>query len=133
MIVGIGLDLVELPRVKKAYGRFGLQFAARILTPAELSEGALSGNAEIAKEVRFLASRFAAKEAASKALGTGFALGVTLHDIAVVRQENGKPDIIFSDGALHWANKLQVTHRHLSITHEKGMAAATVVLECQRP
>ena len=133
MIVGIGLDLVELPRIKKIYSRFGLLFAARILTPEEIAAGALSGKAEAANEVRFLASRFAAKEAASKALGTGLAQGVTLHCIEVVRQKDGRPKIVFTNGALDRANSLSVTHGHLSITHERNMAAATVILECRTP
>ena len=128
MIVGIGLDLVEMARIEKAYKRFGLNFALRILTPSEMASGNLTGEA-VPGEVRFLASRFAAKEAASKALGTGFAHGVTLHGIEVVRHEGRRPEIIFMDSALGWAKKLNVTHGHLSISHEKSMVAATVVLE----
>ncbi|MDL2285672.1 holo-[acyl-carrier-protein] synthase [Desulfovibrio sp. OttesenSCG-928-F07] len=123
MIVGIGIDLVEIARIKKSYERYGLTFARRILTESELA--VIPG----ANPAQFLAARFAAKEAAVKALGTGFAGGITLKDIAVKSLASGQPELILSGKAKERANELLATRMHLTLTHSRDTAGAVVILE----
>jgi len=122
MIKGLGLDLVEIDRIRRIAQRFGERFHERILTPAER---ACLG----ADQVRYLASRFAAKEAAVKALGTGFRDGIGFHDIETTADALGKPLLALSGAALARARALGVTGLHLSITHGRDTACAVVVLE----
>jgi len=122
MIVGLGIDVAELDRIQAALDRFGERFLARILSPAERE--AMPRNA-----APWLAARFAAKEAAAKALGTGFAQGVTFPDIEIVSEASGKPSIRFSGAARVRAMALGVTHSHVSLTHGRNTAAAVVALE----
>jgi holo-[acyl-carrier protein] synthase len=122
MILGIGIDVVELPRVLRVWERFGGKFASRILSPAELAF--LPGDA-----VPFLAARFAVKEAAAKALGTGFARGVTFHCLEVFSEPSGKPVLELSGPALELSRSMGVESTHVSITHGRDIAAAVVILE----
>lgn len=122
MIIGVGIDIAELDRIARSYERFGGKFCARILTAAESS--AMPGNA-----VPFLASRFAAKEAASKALGTGFSEGVTFQDIEVRSDALGKPTIHFHNAAQARFSELGAARAHLSISHGRDNAVAVVILE----
>lgn len=122
MIVGLGLDVVELSRIRESLDKFGDKFASRILTDKEVS--ACSGDMG-----PYLAARFAAKEAASKALGTGIAEGVGFHSMEVVRQESGKPEIVFHDAAKDKCKALGVTGAHISLTHGRETVAAVVILE----
>ena len=122
MIVGLGIDIAELGRIAQAHARHGHAFAERILTPAELSS--LPVNA-----VPFLASRFAAKEAAVKALGTGFSGGISFQDIEVRSDELGKPSIFFHNLAHERCLALNVRHAHLSLSHSRENAVAVVILE----
>jgi len=123
-IVGLGTDIAEIERVEKALNRSGDAFARRILADGEYQK-----YAQIKQQARFLAKRFAAKEAASKALGTGIAHGVTFHDFVVSNDENGKPILTLTAKAKEIADKLQVNHIHLSISDERHYAVATVVME----
>ncbi|KLN64389.1 holo-ACP synthase [Vibrio sp. VPAP30] len=123
-IVGLGTDIAEIERIEKALGRSGEPFAKRILTKAELEKFAT-----LKQQGRFLAKRFAAKEAASKALGTGIALGVSFHDFEITNDELGKPVLSLSGTALELAKQKQVEHIHLSISDERHYAVATVILE----
>ncbi|KGY13757.1 ACP synthase [Vibrio tubiashii] len=123
-IVGLGTDIAEIERVEKALDRSGEPFAKRILTEAELETFSA-----IKQQGRFLAKRFAAKEAASKALGTGIALGVTFHDFEVTNDQLGKPVLSLSGKALEMSKQKQVEHIHLSISDERHYAVATVILE----
>jgi holo-[acyl-carrier protein] synthase len=123
MILGLGLDVAELPRIRESLERFGERFATRVLTAEELSE--LPAKAP----VPFLAARFAAKEAAAKALGTGFADGVTMHSIAVRSLPSGAPDLVLSGRALKLAQAMGVVRTHVSLTHGRDVAAAVVILE----
>ncbi len=115
MILGIGLDLVELERIEKAYNR-SRRFAERILTNREL---AIFDSLSPARQIEFLAGRFAAKEAYSKALGTGIGQGCELHQIEVLKDESGKP-VLYFDG--------EAVNGFISITHTQQVAAAQVVL-----
>jgi holo-[acyl-carrier protein] synthase len=122
MIVGLGLDMVEIDRIRDAYARFGERFLARILCDAERERLP-------ADPVLYLAARFAAKEAAVKALGTGFTMGIGFHDLTIGRDRRGKPDLSFSGKALERARVLDVSETHISLTHSRDAAAAVVVLE----
>lgn len=127
MIVGIGIDLVELPRIHKSLERFGMVFINRVLHSSELSEvpaDMLSQNA-----VAHVGARFAAKEAAVKALGTGFSNGIGLHDIRITTLTSGQPVLSLHNAALARAAALGVTSSHLSLSHEKNCAVAVVVLD----
>ena len=122
MIVGIGLDIVELDRIQRAWDRFGLKFAQRILTPGELKDLP-------PRPVSFLAARFAGKEAGVKAMGTGFSRGISFHSLGIHTQPSGKPWLEFYDQALEQAEKLQLVRVHISLTHGRDTACAVVVLE----
>jgi holo-[acyl-carrier protein] synthase len=124
MIVGIGIDLVDVSRIERLLGEYGDQFARRILAEAERTAFAAS-----ARPVWFLANRFAAKEALSKALGTGLRYPVTLHAISVSSDSLGKPEFGFHGPLPDYLASRGVARHHLSLTHEKAMACAVVVLE----
>jgi holo-[acyl-carrier protein] synthase len=123
-IVGLGTDIAEIERVEKALSRSGDSFARRILTEAEF---ALFTQRK--QKVRYLAKRFAAKEAASKALGTGIAKGVSFQHFSILNDDHGKPHLTLTGKALDIAQALQVSAVHLSISDERFYAVATVILE----
>ena len=124
MIFGIGTDVVQLARVEQVYARHGEHFVRRLLLPEEEQ-----GFRSYKRPVRFLAMRFAAKEAFAKAAGTGLRAPVTLHNIAVGHDAAGKPELHFSPALAQWLAERGVTRQHLSISDEKELAAAFVVLE----
>lgn len=121
MIVGIGLDLTELERIKKIYSRYGRHFLSKILTPSELER--LPPN-----PVAWIAGRFAAKEACAKALGTGFNEGIGFHDMAILSGGQA-PELTLYNLAASRAASMGATRALVSITHERSMAAAVVILE----
>ncbi len=123
-IVGLGTDIAEIDRFEKSLSKLGEAFAKRILTEPELVTFHATK-----QQSRFLAKRFAAKEAASKALGTGIAKGVTFHDFIVSNDANGKPVLSLHNQALAYATSEGVTHIHLSISDERHYAVATVIFE----
>jgi holo-[acyl-carrier protein] synthase len=123
-ILGLGTDIAEIERIEKALGRSGESFAQRILCDEEMSKFA-----QLKQKGRYLAKRFAVKEAASKALGTGIAKGVTFHDFCVTNDELGKPVLALSGVAKQIADTMGVKHIHLSISDERHYAVATVLLE----
>ena len=129
MILGLGIDLVHIPRVKKALDRWGERFISRICTHEERMY--CMGYREPAQA---LALRFAAKEACSKALGTGMGFGVTWRQIAVSHEPSGKPILHLSESALKTAKALGADSWHVSLTHEGEYAAAVVIIirDCQR-
>jgi holo-[acyl-carrier protein] synthase len=122
MVVGIGIDLIEVSRVGRSAERFGERFLHRIYHPRELEQTR-------GTRVQYLAARFAVKEAAFKALGTGWAAGVRWVDVEVQNLTSGKPIIILHGGAADRAKKLGADRFHVSITHTADHAAAVVVLE----
>jgi holo-[acyl-carrier protein] synthase len=124
VIVGIGIDLVENERIRRALDDHGEAFERRVFTPAEIQECA--GRAD---RVEAFAARFAAKEACLKALGTGWAEGLSFQQVEVVRGPGGKPVVELRGRAEERARGLGVRVVHVSLTHEKSMAAAMVVLE----
>jgi len=124
MIYGVGTDIVEVARIKASLEEFGDAFAARILAERELA----SYHASNIKP-RFLAKRFAAKEAFAKALGTGLRAPATLQNIAVAHDELGKPLLILAQELQKFLTERHIKHTHISISDEKNLAAAFVVLE----
>ncbi len=123
-ILGLGTDIVEVARIEKVYDRLGDAFAQRILTPSEMTHFKT-----LRFKARYLAKRFSVKEAASKALGTGIAKGVSFHDFTVVNDEYGKPSLLLSGQAAHFANALGVVQTHVSLSDEKCYAVAMVIFE----
>jgi len=124
MIVGTGVDLAEVPRVRASIERFGEKFISRIFTPAEIAYVERKAN----KYERY-AARFAAKEAGMKAIGTGWRHGVTWKDFEVANLPTGKPTLRFHGVAAEIANRLGVTNVALSITHTAELGMAHVILE----
>jgi holo-[acyl-carrier protein] synthase len=124
MIVGIGIDMAEVPRIRHAIERFGDRFLHRIYTPGEIRYCESKAN-----RVERYAARFAAKEAAMKALGTGWNHGVRWRDCEVARQPGGRPTILFHGKAAEFAGKLGVKNAALSISHTAEQAIAQVILE----
>jgi holo-[acyl-carrier protein] synthase len=121
-ILGIGLDATDIPRVEKAIARYGDRFVHRIFTEAEIAYCSAKYRAS-----PHYAGRFAAKEAAMKALGTGLARGVTWRDIEVVRG-GGPPRLVFRGGALRHFERLGATSSMLTITHADTLALAQVMI-----
>lgn len=124
MIFGIGTDIVRVARMQKDLDRFGERFAERILTVNELNQFR-----QVHDKANFLARRFAAKEAAVKALGTGFSNGVQLHDIEVTHDAQGKPLLEFSGRALEYLQQKMISIAHISLADEQDHAVAFVTLE----
>ncbi|SHN67229.1 holo-ACP synthase [Desulfovibrio litoralis] len=125
MIIGLGIDIVDINRLKRSYERFGRSFSDRILHSEELKN--LPHNPE--QIPTFLASRFAAKEAAVKALGTGFSQDIHLQDIEVKKESNGAPLLILHNQAKKRFDELGATNSFISISHEKTMCVVVVILE----
>ncbi len=123
MIYGIGTDIVKIDRVAAVYKRFGDRFVERLLLPAELE-----AIKKYERKTRFLAMRFAAKEAVVKAMGTGFSHGMWIRDVGVVQNSWGKPEIIFSDRGLKRCRELGIGDGHISLTDEAGLVFAVAVL-----
>jgi holo-[acyl-carrier protein] synthase len=121
-ILGHGIDLVEIDRIRAALERHGARFANRIFTEGEQTQ---AGNGPL--RVQFFAGRFAVKEAVMKALGTGWARGVSWTDIDVRRLPSGKPEITLGGKCRAIADDLGVDRWDVSITHTAGHAAASVV------
>jgi holo-[acyl-carrier protein] synthase len=125
MIYGVGTDLIEIQRIDKALKRFGERFARRILCEPELKRFRVHR-----QPVAYLAKRFAAKEAFSKALGTGIHAPANWHGVWVVNLKSGKPQLEFSAELKKLLEQRDIRRTHLSLADEKEMAAATVILEC---
>ena len=128
MIVGTGIDIAEVDRVAASIERFGTRFLERVFTAAEIRYCESKAN----KAERY-AGRFAAKEAAMKAIGTGWSRGVRWQDVEVTRAPGGRPTITFHGNAEEFFLKLGAVHAHLSITHTKQSAMAQVILETGEP
>ena len=124
MIVGTGVDLAEVPRIRASIERYGEKFIRRIYTPAEIAYVERKAN----KYERY-AARFAAKEAGMKAIGTGWRHGVTWQDFEVANLPSGKPTLLLHGVAAKFAAKLGVKNISLSITHTAELGMAHVILE----
>jgi holo-[acyl-carrier protein] synthase len=124
VILGIGTDLVEIPRIERALDRHGDRFARRILVPDEFARFAAHR-----KPAAYLAKRFAAKEAFSKAMGTGIHFPVNWQNVSVANLASGKPCLRFSEALRLLLASRGVLEAHLSLTDEREVAAAFVILE----
>ncbi|HEY1766195.1 MAG TPA: holo-ACP synthase [Terracidiphilus sp.] len=124
MIIGSGIDLVEIGRIQHAVNRYGARFLDRVYTSAEQAY-CLSKR----WSAESFAARFAAKEAAAKALGTGISRGVNWLEIEVVRERSGRPSVLFHGRAAEIAAGLGMARAALSLTHTSALAMASVVLE----
>jgi holo-[acyl-carrier protein] synthase len=124
MILGTGVDIAEVPRIRESIDRFGERFLRRIFT-----EGEIRYCERRARRVESYAARFAAKEAGMKALGTGWSRGVRWRDIEVVRPTGQRPTIQFHGEAAAIATKLGTKNIALSLTHTSEQALAHIILE----
>jgi holo-[acyl-carrier protein] synthase len=124
MVIGIGIDIVENSRIRESIERFGARFLQRIYTEGEMEY--CSKNADPAIHY---AARFAAKEAAFKALGTGWSSGVKWKDVEVERLASGKPELRLHGAALERATAIGATRFLVSLTHDRTMSSAVVVFD----
>ena len=123
MIFGIGTDIVEFARVQSTYERFGAHFVDRLLMDEERPLFA-----KARRPVRFLAMRFAAKEATVKAMGTGFANGMWIRDVGVVGDSRGRPLIIWSERGSAVCEQLGIGGGHVSLTDDAGLIMAFAIV-----
>ena len=128
MIIGIGSDLIDIRRIEKTLDRFGERFINRVFTPVEIKRSERK-----AQRIPSYAKRFAAKEACSKALGTGFRAGVFMKDLGVVNLPTGQPTMALTNGAARRLEALipdgHEARIHLTITDEPPYAQALVIIE----
>ena len=123
MIFGIGTDIVRISRIQKSLDRYGERFSRRILAGQELDDFQRTLH-----PARFLARRFAAKEAVVKAYGTGFTQGMTFRDIVVSHDAAGKPMLLLSGRALELQHEMGIGETFISISDEQEYAVAFVTL-----
>jgi holo-[acyl-carrier protein] synthase len=124
MILGIGIDIIEVSRIENSYARFGDRFIERILRPDEIRY-CLSHKVP----GPFLAARFAAKEAISKAFGTGIGAQLSWQDMEVARKQSGEPFVILHDKGRELLNTRGATSLRISLSHTQSHAAAVAILE----
>ncbi len=123
MIYGIGIDVLKIDRVGKVYEKHGERFVRHLLMPAEREQ-----LERTARPVRFLAMRFAAKEAIVKGLGTGFAHGIWIRDVGIVQNAWGRPEVVYSERGARVRDQLGVGEGHVTLTDEAGLVVAVAVL-----
>lgn len=122
-IIGHGIDLVEVPRIKDLLDRHGERFERRIYTAAELEYC----KAQVKRWAEHLAARFAAKEAILKTLGTGLSGGISWTELEVVRELSGRPVVRLHGRAAEIAAGLGITQWHISLSHTEQSAAASAI------
>ena len=123
-IFGIGVDMVNIDRIKKLHHKYGQRFVTKILNSSELELFHQTNNQD-----QFLANRFAGKEAATKALGTGFSQGITWKDFGVSNKSSGQPELILSNKVEKLFITKGITSSHISLTDELPWSMAFVILE----
>ncbi len=123
-IIGIGIDLVDCDRIQNSIERFGDRFLKRIFT-----EGEIAYSNSMKFPARHFAARFAAKEALSKAFGTGIGKAMGWRDLDVQKKESGEPFVVLSGGAEKMANELEVGRVWISLSHTDASGMATIILE----
>ena len=124
MILGTGIDIIEVARIAAAYERHGERFVNRILRPAEIAYALIHK-----RPAPFLAARFAAKEAISKAFGTGIGSQLGWQDMEVCRKESGEPYVVLHEGGARLLAERGASLVHLSLSHTETYAAAVAILE----
>lgn len=131
MIIGTGSDLIDIRRIERTLARFGERFIQRCFTETEIAKAERRRAA--GTHIATYAKRFAAKEACSKALGTGFSNGVYMRDIGVVNDALGRPTLALTGGALERLNTMippgRTANIHVTLTDEPPMAAVHVIIE----
>lgn len=131
MIIGTGSDMIDIRRIEKTLARFGMRFIERCFTPAEIERAESLRSS--GKHISSYAKRFAAKEACSKALGTGIAQGVYMRDIGVVNDELGKPSLVLTGGALKRLHAMTPSGKqsalHLTLSDDPPFGQASVIIE----
>jgi holo-[acyl-carrier protein] synthase len=123
MIFGVGTDILELSRIQQTYERFGEHFVRRLLMEEEKAQFSRSKS-----PVRFLAMRFAAKEATVKAMGTGFAHGIWIRDVGVVNNDWGRPELVWSPRGQAVCRELGIGGGHVSLSDDAGLVLAFAVV-----
>jgi holo-[acyl-carrier protein] synthase len=123
MIYGIGIDVLKTDRIERVYARHGERFVAHLLMREERAQ-----LERVTRTVRFLAMRFAAKEAIVKGMGTGFTQGVWLRDVGIVQNACGKPEIVYSERGAAVRDGLGIGEGHISLTDDAGLVVAVAVL-----
>jgi holo-[acyl-carrier protein] synthase len=124
VIFGIGVDVLEAARIKRVHEKYGAQFVERLLMPAEHAQLSKTKRTD-----RFLAMRFAAKEAIVKAMGTGFAHGIWIRDVGIVQNAWGRPEVVYSPRGEKVRRALGIGGGHVTLTDEAGLIVAVAVLE----
>jgi len=124
MILGTGIDIIEVARIAASFEKFGERFVNRILLPDEIAY-CLAHR----RPAPFLAARFAAKEAVSKAFGTGIGAQLGWHDIEIRRKESGEPFVVLHGNGAELFSARGATKLHVSLSHTENYAAATAILE----
>jgi len=127
VIYGVGTDVVEIARIEHALARFGERFARRILSESEFNR---FKNHRL--PAAYLAKRFAAKEAFAKALGTGIHAPANWHGVWVKNLPSGQPILQFTKELNDLLRKRKILYSHVSLSDERGVAFATVILECEK-
>ena len=130
MIYGIGVDLIEIARIEAAYARFGERFAQRILTDRELERYHARRARSDVRGIAYLATRFAAKEAISKALGLGMRTPMTWRSVEIVNDPSGRP-LAFALGDLRAYMQRRKLRLHVSVTDERSLATAYAIAEVE--
>ncbi|MHC4247820.1 MAG: holo-ACP synthase [Planctomycetota bacterium] len=128
MILGVGTDIVEIARIERSIERHGERFTKRIYTDPEIAYCT-----RFRRAAQHFAGRWAAKEAAGKALGTGVFGNIRFRDVEVTNDERGKPMLAFSGNAAELASAMGAARLHVSIAHSDSHATAVVVIEGERP
>jgi holo-[acyl-carrier protein] synthase len=123
VIFGIGIDVLQVDRVEHVYQNYGERFVRHLLLPEERIQ-----LQRTSRPVRFLAMRFAAKEAIVKGMGTGFAHGVWIRDVGVVQNAWGRPEVVYSDRGARVRDGLGIGEGHVTLTDEAGLVVAVAVL-----
>ncbi len=124
MILGTGLDIIEIERIKNSIDRFSGKFEERIFTADEIAYCRARSN-----PFPHFAGRFAAKEAIMKSLGTGMAEGIRWKDMEVINLGSGKPELILTGKGKDLADSKKIKHIHISITHDRNYAVAHAIAE----
>jgi holo-[acyl-carrier protein] synthase len=123
MIFGIGIDVLKVDRVERVYQKHGERFVRHLLMAEERVQ-----LERTARPVRFLAMRFAAKEAIVKGMGTGFAQGVWIRDVGVVQNSWGRPEVVYSQRGAKVRDALGIGEGHVTLTDEAGLVVAVAIL-----
>ena len=128
MIFGIGIDVLRVERIERVFAKHGERFVSHLLMPEERLQ-----LAETARPTRFLAMRFAAKEAIVKGMGTGFSHGIWIRDVGIVQNSWGKPEVVYSERGAKVRDGLGIGEGHVTLTDEAGLGVAVAVLMRRAP